>query len=203
MELVLHSVLLRGERITLRPMNEADWAVLLRWNNDPEVLYYSEGDDVQSYTLEDVQGIYRSISHKGALCFIIEYQGRPIGDCWLQPMNYERVLLKYPGFDVRRIDLEIGEKEFWGQGLGTEVIRLLTDYAFQQEEVDYIFGMEIADYNTRSRRAFEKNGYHLVFQNPKPPGSKAHYTVDLIIGNPRYPTLPKIMSTVDSENSIE
>jgi RimJ/RimL family protein N-acetyltransferase len=185
MELVPHSVLLQGERITLRPMTEADWVDLMRWNNDPEVLYYSEGDDVQSYTIEDVQGIYRPISNKGGLCFIIEYQGRPIGDCWLQRMNLERVLLMYPGFDVRRIDLEIGEKELWGQGLGTEVIRLLTDFAFQQENVDYIFGSEIADYNLRSRRAFEKNDYRLVAQNVQPVGSKASYTFDMLSKNPR------------------
>jgi hypothetical protein len=33
-----HAVTLRGERVVLRPMTEGDWGVLLRWNNDPEVL---------------------------------------------------------------------------------------------------------------------------------------------------------------------
>lgn len=184
MKLKTHSNTLSGERVTLRPMTEADWPVLLKWNSDPEVLYYSEGDDVQSYSLEDVQGIYRTISQT-ALCFIIEYQGSPVGEGWLQRMNLERVLQEYPDFDVRRIDLMIGEKALWGQGLGTEVIRLLTDLAFQREGVDYIIEPDIADYNLRSRRAFEKNDYRLIARHPQPAGSKAQYTVDLLAKNPR------------------
>ena len=184
MELVTHHITLRGNRVVLRPMTEADWPVLLRWNSDPEVLYYSEGDNVQSYNLEEVQNIYRTVSQT-ALCFIIEYQESPIGECWLQRMNLERVLKDYPSFDVRRIDLMIGEKDRWGQGLGTEVIRLLTDFAFQQEGVDYIYEPDIADYNVRSRRAFEKNDYRLVACNPQPPGMKAHLTYDLLVKNPR------------------
>ncbi|MBN2047092.1 MAG: GNAT family N-acetyltransferase [Anaerolineaceae bacterium] len=184
LRLKTHPITLSGERVTLRPMTEADWPHLLVWNSDPDVLYYSEGDDVPSYSLEEVQGIYCMISQT-ALCFIIEYQGTPIGDCWLQRMNLERMLQAHPGFDVRRIDLEIGKKLLWGQGLGTEVIRLLTDFAFQQEGADYVFGVDIADYNIRSRRAFEKNGYELVARHPQPQGMKARYTVDLLAMNPR------------------
>ena len=29
----------------LRPLTEDDWAPLLAWNNDPEVLEFAEGDD--------------------------------------------------------------------------------------------------------------------------------------------------------------
>ncbi len=184
MELHTHTITLRGERVTLRPMTEADWPLLLRWNSDPEVLYFSEGDDVQSYSLADVQDIYRTTSQT-ALCFIMEYQGQPIGECWLQRMNMERILSAYPGYDLRRIDLMIGEKLLWGQGLGTEVIGLLTRLAFEQEGADYVFGVGVADYNPRSRRAFEKNDYRLVAHNPEPPGMKARFTLDLLAKNPR------------------
>lgn len=34
-----HDVTLRGSRVVLRPMTEADWDVLARWNGDPEVLW--------------------------------------------------------------------------------------------------------------------------------------------------------------------
>jgi RimJ/RimL family protein N-acetyltransferase len=184
LNLVTHAITLQGERVTLRPMTESDWPALLRWNSDPEVLYFAESDDVQSYSLTEVQNIYRSVS-QNALCFIIEYQGRPIGEGWLQRMNLEPVLSEYPGFDVRRIDLMIGEKTLWNQGLGTEVIRLLTGLAFQQEGADYVFAIGIADDNPRSRRVFEKNDYHLVARRPQLPGKKVRYTLDLLAKNPR------------------
>ena len=103
----------------------ADWGLLVKWNSDPEVLYFSDGNDVDSYSLEEVQVIYRGIS-QNAFMFIIEYGGRAIGECWLQEMNLPRILERYADKDCRRIDLVIGEKKLWGKGLGMETIRLLT-----------------------------------------------------------------------------
>ena len=97
----VHEVLLTGDRVVLRPMTESDWDVLLRWCSDPEVLWFSEGDDVTSRPLDDVQMIYRRVS-QSAYCFIIEVDGQPIGECWLQAMNLERVLSRYRGQDCRR-----------------------------------------------------------------------------------------------------
>jgi len=62
-----HNRVLIGQRIVLRPMTEDDWNILFRWNNDPDVLYYAEGDDVNSRTMEDVQAIYRSVFSNGFL----------------------------------------------------------------------------------------------------------------------------------------
>ena len=43
-------------------MTEDDWDLLYRWNNDPEVLYYTEGEDVTERSLEDIQGIYQLLT---------------------------------------------------------------------------------------------------------------------------------------------
>ena len=104
-----HNVTLCGATVKLRPMTENDWDILARWGSDPDVLWFSEGDDVQSYSLEDVQGIYREVSQT-AFCFIIQVHGHAIGECWLQKMNLDRVLSRYPDKDCRRIDLTIGER---------------------------------------------------------------------------------------------
>ena len=37
----------------------------------------------------------------------IMYEGKPIGECWLQQMNIEHILARHPGKDLRRIDLII------------------------------------------------------------------------------------------------
>jgi len=160
-------------------MTEDDWDVLLKWNNDPEVLYFAEGDDASSYTLDQVQQIYRGIS-QNAFCFIIEVESEPIGDCWLQRMNLERILAAHPGTDCRRIDLMIGEKKWWGRGFGTTVIRLLTEFAFERENADFVFGCDIGDHNPASLRAFQKAGYQVETRVKQPPGSKARYRYDLV-----------------------
>ena len=175
-----HDKMLRGKQITLRPLTEEDWDLLLQWNSDAEVLYFSEGDDVESYSLEDVQGMYRSVS-RSAFCFIIESESGPIGECWLQEMNLERILQRYPGHRCHRIDLMIGEKEHWGRGLGSEVVKLLVQFAFAEQESDFVFGCDVADYNRGSQRVFEKNGFTVDSQQSEPPGSKAAYRYDFVL----------------------
>jgi RimJ/RimL family protein N-acetyltransferase len=175
-----HDYILQGEYVTLRPMTENDWDLLLAWNSDPEVLYFAEGDNITSYTLPEVKDIYCSVC-QNAFCFIIEVNNHSIGECWLQRMNLERILKKYPALDCRRIDLMIGEKDVWRHGYGTETLRLLTEFAFAQEKADMVFGCDIADYNPASLRAFQKNGYQIVAQIAQPPGHKAQYCTDVMI----------------------
>lgn len=180
MELKHHGVTLRGERAVLRPLTEGDWDTLLRWNSDPEVLFFSEGDVVTERSLAEVQGIYRSVC-RNAVCFMIEHEGAPIGECWLQEMNLARILDHYPEGDCRRIDLMIGEKALWGRGLGTEVVRLLVRFGFEREGADAIFACDIADYNPRGLALFQRVGFKPHATIPQPPGGKARACYDLIL----------------------
>jgi RimJ/RimL family protein N-acetyltransferase len=185
MALRTHSVTLYCGDTVLRPLTERDWALLLRWNNDPEVLYYSEGDDIQAYSLDDVQSVYRGVSQR-ALCFVIEQGGLPIGECWLQEMNLPRLLAAFPGHDLRRIDISIGEKEYWGKGIGSRAIAMLAAHAFERERADAVFGCDIGDYNERSLRAFRKVGFDLYETVKQKQGLKASYCNDVMLTRERY-----------------
>lgn len=185
MQLRTHNATLVGSQVTLRPMTEDDWDLLHRWNNDPEVLYYAEGADVTERSLVDTQEIYRHASQT-CYCFIIMTGGTPIGECWLQAMNLARILEQYAKQSCWRIDLMIGEKAYWGKGLGTEIIRMLTRFGFEQKSADLIFGCDIADYNPRSRRAFEKAGYQLAGLRREPSGHKAQVSSDLMVSRQLY-----------------
>ncbi len=94
-------------------------------------------------------------------------------------MNLQRILDQFPGKDLRRIDLCIGEKEFWNRGIGTQVIGMVTEFGFEQQKADAIFGL-VSDYNLRSRRAFGKNGYVVHQEVPEPEGAKAKVSYDLM-----------------------
>ena len=184
-----HNTVLQSPRLRLRPLTEDDWDVLLRWNNDPEVLHFSstgaDGQDVPGYLLEEVQDIYRSVS-EAAFCFMMEHAGQPIGECWLQEMNVDRVLARHPDEKLFRIDIMIGEKALWGRGLGTEAIRLLTDFGFGEQAADRIYACFVADYNPRSVAAFRKVGYEVAQVVPEPPGRKAQCTYDLCLAREQY-----------------
>lgn len=171
MRLREHGITLHGERVFLRPMTEDDWKIVAKWETDPEIIHWADTGLVAMRTAEEVKKIFRKVSQH-AFCFIIELGEKPIGDGWLQEMNLEKILQEYPGLDCRRIDLVIGEKELWGRGLGADIIRTLTRFAFEQEKADMVFGIP-GDYNERSQGAFMKAGYSLVMKLEEPPPSRA------------------------------
>lgn len=52
----------------------------------------------------------------------------------------------------------IGEKQYWGAGLATEIVGLLTDYGFNRINLNKITA-GVVDGNIGSVRALEKNGF--------------------------------------------
>lgn len=159
--------------IVLRPLSDRHLPLLYKWNADPEVLYWTEGgEDIQRiYDENIVHIIYGGVS-QNALCFLIEVNEKPIGECWLQKMNLPDVISMYPeNVDVRRIDMAIGEKEYWGKGIGTAFIRMLTEFAFCSEHTDVLHCFS-EDYNKRSNRVWLKNGYKFLKSDPLPQPQK-------------------------------
>lgn len=166
--------------IVLRPLTDEDLPYLYKWNSDPEVLYWTEGEDIEGYPPEAVHQIYGGISQNN-LCFAIEVNGETIGECWLQKMNLPEIIAMYAdSTDVRRIDMSIGEKAFWGKGIGTLFIGMLVKYAFEYEHVDVLHCF-CEDYNIRSRRVWEKNGFTLILTEeiPQPNKGKLQYHLRL------------------------
>ncbi len=166
-----HDVFLYGGNehdLILRPLCDDDLPLLCRWKTDPELPSRAEdGEDTEHSCGPDiVRGIYGGVS-QNALCFLMEVDGQPIGACWLQKMNLPEIAALYPGQDVRRIDMAVGEKPFWDRGFGTAFIRMLAEYAFCGEFVDLLYGF-CEERPPFSRRVWEKLGFTSAFSEPMP-----------------------------------
>lgn len=175
-----HDVVLRDGELTLRPLTEDDWSLVMHFNDDEEIGWFVEGDVWRPPELETLQAMYRRISQE-ARCFVIEVEGRPVGECWLQKMNLPRLTVRWPDRDLRRIDLLIRDRTVWGRGLGSRAIRLLAEFGFAQEGADAIFGCDIWDFNGRSLGAFRKAGFAEFQRLPAPAGAKGAETVDVVM----------------------
>ncbi len=174
-----HEITLYGgenNSIVLRPLSDRHLPLLYKWNADPEVLYWTDGgmDDGHSHDKDTVHQIYGGVS-QNAYCFLIEIDSVPIGECWLQKMNLENVLAMYDtSVDVRRIDMMIGEKAYWNKGIGSQFIPVVIDFAFNEEHADVLHCLS-EDYNIRSRRMWEKNGFTLILSEDLPQPQKGKY----------------------------
>ncbi len=191
-KLITHEITLAGPHIRLRPLTESDWDLIVKWNNDPGVLFYSEGKDIRSWDFKELQQMYRQVS-RDALLFIIEIRCRggsktrpgfpggwkPVGDVWLQQMNLKHWLRRYPKKELRRLPICIGEKDEWGKGYGREVIGLLTDYAFEGG-AEMVFACGVGDHNSRCLKAFEKCGFSIARKVRVKAGGKGQRAYDLV-----------------------
>ena len=163
-----HHVTLRGSTseydIVLRPLCDTDLPLLYKWNADPEVVYWSDGPAATPSDAETVHQIYSAASGCG-YCFLVEVNGVPIGECLLCDMSIETVTEKYPQYpDISRIDTLIGEKEYWGRGIGSAFVGMLIDFAFTEEKADMLYCFA-GVHNPRSIKAFTKNGFEMVDQD--------------------------------------
>jgi aminoglycoside 6'-N-acetyltransferase len=172
-----HNITLNGRikdyEIILCPLCDDHFKYLYKWGSDLDVLYWTEsGTDItEGYDKETIQDIYGGVS-QNAFCFLIIVNDIPIGECWLQKMNLDNIKKMYPkDLDVRRIDMAIGEIDYWNKGIGTKFIELLIIFAFEHENVDVLHCFS-DDYNKRSRRIWEKMGFLQIFEEILPENNK-------------------------------
>ena len=74
---------------------------------------------------------------------------------------------KHIGFLILWVDLihndawvgvGIGDRDFWGRGYGTDVMKLCLQYAFTELNVHRV-SLGLLEYNPRALRAYEKAGF--------------------------------------------
>ena len=161
-----HDIHLTGKRVHLRPFAEADFDAVVRWWDDAEVMDGAEGKENPRYSRAEIEDIYRSTAEKWeALLFIIEAEGRMIGETWLQRMNLDRGKTQPPD-NAWRIDIMVGEKDCWGKGYGREAVRLLLRHAFEHLGADRVAAMGVFEFNERSLRMFRACGLREVRRVP-------------------------------------
>ena len=172
--------------IELKPLCDEHLPYLYKWCSDLDVLYWTETDEVgEPYAKETVHDIYGGVS-QNALCFLIEVNGIAIGECWLQKMNMPNVIAMYPEYtDVRRIDMAIGEKDYWNRGIGTKLIQMLVDFAFNSEQVEVLHCF-CEEYNKRSQRVWEKNGFILEHKIKHVYNQKSNYEYHYVLTRQQY-----------------
>lgn len=116
-------VLIRGEQIQLRIAVRADIELKVRWYNDPDVsktLVLPEKLELQK-TYEWFKSVQRSDTRKD---WVIEtLEGKAIGLIGIKEINKNN--------KSGSLYIVIGEKDYWGKGIGYEAEMLAIHYCFK------------------------------------------------------------------------
>jgi RimJ/RimL family protein N-acetyltransferase len=143
---------LRGDSVRLRAVEEGDLPLLVRWMNDPEVRHWLHHSDRPDATVGSVRGRF-GLTDEGFpnLVWMIEVaEGQPVGHVGLLHVD--------PHHTRAELAISIGEKECWSRGIGTDAIRAVLRYGFEELGLRRIDLHTDAD-NARGIRCYEKCGF--------------------------------------------
>ena len=140
-----------GRTVFLCPLKVSDAsAEYAGWLNDPIVNQYLE---TRSVTLQNLREYIRSKNESDTailLGIFCRKSGKHIGNVKLEPVDWMK--------KVATMGLLIGDKSFWGKGVGTEVVDLVTNYAFDTLRLSEV-NLGVIPENKPALRVYEKCGF--------------------------------------------
>jgi len=158
-----------GLKTRLRRIERQDIPTFVRWFGDPQVREYLLMNRPIS-TAEEERWFERQLDRHDAEMFAIEAavdstgsatagstvqisaatQWVHIGNGGLESVNWTHRFAE--------LGIVIGEKEYWNRGFGTDAVRTLVRYGFQEMNLHRIY-LHVYEDNARAIRAYEKCGF--------------------------------------------
>jgi [ribosomal protein S5]-alanine N-acetyltransferase len=146
--------MLEGRRCLLRRFVMADVDSVVRHANNINVAKHLRDRFPHPYTRADARDFFAALigSDRAATQLAIDVGGEAVGG-----IGFSR------GDDVERYSAEVGYwlgEEFWGRGIMTEAVTLVTTHMFERANILRAFALPFAE-NAASARVLEKAGYVL------------------------------------------
>lgn len=147
---------LQGEKVLLKPIEINDLKklakLITRWVNDNLVTYYMFTGQTPKNSKQVYTDFKKLLESEHNIIFLVldKKTKQPIGYTGLYELNHT----------TRKAEFRIliGEIDFWGKGLGTEVTELLTYYGFDRINLNRIYLGFTSD-NKGAKKAYKKAGY--------------------------------------------
>lgn len=142
-----------GNKIRLREYRREDVKSAQNYMNNPELKKLLTPGIPYLYTFEDEQRWYESLSaNKDIYSFAIETieDDKYIGGCGINKVDWKN--------SVAIVGIFIGDKNYWGKGYGTDAMKVLIKFIFEQMNINKI-KLNVYDYNKRAIKSYEKCGF--------------------------------------------
>lgn len=142
--------MIRGKKTRLRAVEREDIPLFLRWFNDPEVRQYLSMYMPLSVD-EEERWFERQLERQDARVFAIEtVEGVHIGNIGLHDLDWKN--------RNAQLGVVIGEKAYWGLGYGSDAIRTLLRFAFDEMNLHRVH-LRVFDFNERAIRCYRRCGF--------------------------------------------
>lgn len=147
-------MLFESSRIKLRKMTKEDTELYHKWRNDIEVMQ-STNPSLDVYPINATQEFVDHVilGSSTAKSYIMVEKENEISIGIVSFINID-----YKNRNAECI-IDIGEKEYWGKGYGSEGLKLLLDYAFYEMNLHRV-SLNVFSFNDRAIHLYTKIGFH-------------------------------------------
>lgn len=142
---------INGKKVYLLPITSLYTEDIIRWRNAPEVRQYFIYR--KPFTTEEHERwMEKEVKTEKCKQFIIYYKktGSPIGSVYLRDIDRVNGKAEYGIF--------IGDASLRGKGLGTEVAKLMLQYAFERLKLHKVM-LRVLSFNIAAVKSYEKAGF--------------------------------------------
>ena len=142
-----------GEKVRLREYRREDVQLAQAYINDYEVKRLLHPGIPYPYTYEDEMKWFENNSAtKDIYSFAIETleDNKYIGGCGINNIDWKN--------SVAVVGIFIGDKNYWGKGYGTDAMKILVSFIFDQLNIHKI-KLHVFSFNQRAIRSYEKCGF--------------------------------------------
>lgn len=161
----MNSLNIKGEKVLLRAIEVSDSDILRQMINDEKIEAMMWGYSFPVSQNQQIKWIDNLSLDNTILRVMIEVEGKAIGTAMLTDIDMKN--------GIAEIHIKIAEYECRGKGYGTDTIKTITKYAFEQLRLNCVY-CRVHESNHASQKMFLKCGYKFegvlrsrVFRNGK------------------------------------
>ncbi len=143
-----------GDTVRLRGVDKEDLPLFVSWLNDPDVrrylsLYNPLSNAQEEKWFEDLAN--HCLAEQPLMIEALDNEKwKPLGN--ISFLNVDQQSRN------AELGLFIGDKEFWGKGIGTKAISLMLDYGFKTLNLHRVY-LRVFEPNQRGIHCYEKIGF--------------------------------------------
>lgn len=142
-------MILKGELVTLRPIEVEDAKMIVGLINREELKEYLSLVYPLNNFLEE-EWIKRNAINQNNIVLVIEFEGKLIGTAGFHSIDWVNRSTEY--------GIAIYDPNYWNKGIGTEVTMLMLKYAFEYLNLNRVW-LRVVENNQRAIHVYEKCGF--------------------------------------------
>lgn len=141
---------MEGENVYLSPVNVDDAETYVKWLNNPNITQYLDNHNKLISLVGEKEFLEKESTKEFMFAIIDKKSDKLLGNIGLHNPDYKN--------GAAGLGIFLGEEETLGKGYGSEAIKLLLNFAFNDLRLHNVM-LTVYDFNERAIRAYTKCGF--------------------------------------------